>query len=124
MLVALLTDEGYTAECRTAATATEIRRAAPRFMILELPAIDPEPALQLLHRLRRHTVTRTLPILVSCTDQHLVEELAEQLRQLDCDTILKPFEIDALLAHVAQAFGTHRPSVAGDGFEQGQNIWT
>jgi CheY-like chemotaxis protein len=114
---ALMTDvligEGYRARCCPEDRVTRaIQREQPDLIILELRRADPNTTLLLLDQIRRHNTTRATPVLVSSTDARLLADLAEPLHQLNCRTLVKPFNIQQLLTQVIEALDS--PEEAGD----------
>lgn len=59
-----------------------------------------------LHRLRTHATTRHIPIVLCTTSVVEAMVFEPQLRNLNIRVILKPFEIEQLLADVAAALKT------------------
>lgn len=93
-------------------TAKAIRGARFSLVLLDLVPADAAPTLLLIEQLRQRSATRTLPILVSCTDARLLAELAVLLDRLGCGTTIKPFD-------VAQQLGYQPAGQAGQRFEHG-----
>lgn len=82
-------------------TADRICRARPDGVILTLPPIDAQRTMQLLSDLRRRDETWSVPILLTATNNRLLDELRPQFDQLRCATLLKPFELEVLMSWAA-----------------------
>lgn len=102
LLVEILKSEGYTpiSCCLECLNAARIADAHADLLILELGLGSPATMLQLLHKLRQHPSTQALPVIVNSTDDQLLAQLAEELRQLGCIGVAKPFDVDGLLTLV------------------------
>jgi DNA-binding response OmpR family regulator len=103
MMADVLAEEGYAVRCVNRLTPETVRREQADLVIVDLSVGNPDTTLLLLGQLRRDKATHNLPILISCTDPRLLDELAGPLRHLNCATLLKPFDIEQLLAYVAEA---------------------
>lgn len=102
-----LTSEGYSV-CAVAdgsVTLDVIGRLKPGLVILELERTRPDETLLLLDEIQSDDMIRETSVLVSSTDPILLRQLAEPLAYFGCSTVLKPFELDAFLRHVARALG-------------------
>jgi len=116
VMTEFLADQGYLAHCFPAdhRTIDSIRRTQPDLVILEMHPITPHRTLLLLDRLRRHEATRAIPVLVSSTDERLLDDLAMPLDHLNCITLSKPFDLDQLLICVTEAL--HRSHLSNGCF--------
>ena len=101
----VLTDEHYTVFCcqQQWATVDAIERLRPDLLILELHHVNLAAIFLLLHQLRQRSTTQAIPMLAISTDAPLLNRLAHPLGQFNCATLGKPFDLDQLLASVAQA---------------------
>jgi DNA-binding response OmpR family regulator len=101
----VLTDEHHTVFCcqQQWVTADAIEHLRPDLLILELHHINSAEIFQLLDQLRRRSTTQAIPMLATSTDTPLLNRLAYPLRQFNCATLGKPFDLDQLIASVAQA---------------------
>ncbi|HEU5102821.1 MAG TPA: hypothetical protein VFU22_27555 [Roseiflexaceae bacterium] len=102
LLVEVLKGEGYTPirSSRECLSVDCIIDARADLLILELGLGYPSTMLQLLRDLRRHPSTLVLPVIVDSTDDLLLAQLDEELRELGCVSVAKPFDIDILLSLV------------------------
>jgi DNA-binding response OmpR family regulator len=105
VMLEALSDEGYRVLCCPTdhKTIESIQRTRPDLVILELHPIAPYQTLLLLNWLRRRDRTHAIPVLISSTDEHLLDDLAAPLDQLNCATLSKPFDLDQLLMCVTEA---------------------
>jgi len=96
LMAELLKDEGLATLCYPTwlLSVACIEHAQADLLILELGPGDPRASLDLLGDLRRNRLTRTLPVIVDSTDERLLDRLAEQLRELGCILMAKPFALD------------------------------
>ena len=99
LLAEVLESEGYTPICHTeeCLSVTCITDARADLLILELGLGEPNGMLQLLHDLRQHPSTWALPVIVNSTDDQLLAELADELSDLSCAAVSKPFDLEVLL---------------------------
>jgi DNA-binding response OmpR family regulator len=114
LLAEIFKSEGYTPigcryECLNVASIAD---AQADLLILELGLGNPVDMLQLLRRLRQHPSTEMLPVIVNSTDEQLLAQLAEELRDLGCVGVAKPFDVDGLVTLVE--------AYLANGCEQGQ----
>lgn len=92
-----------------------VKRVGPDLVILDRMLEEGEGSgWRLLEELRRDPVTARLPVVVCTGATRRVAENEALLRTLDARVVLKPFDIDDLLAAVAQAWqvGEGRPEAA------------
>jgi DNA-binding response OmpR family regulator len=119
LLVEVLKSEGYTAlrysgECLSAAYIAEARAD---LLILDLEISDPDGALLLLRALRHQPNTWALPVIVNSTDDRLLGRLAEELRELNCTALSKPFDLGMLVSVVSASLDTGRERSRGSSAE-------
>jgi DNA-binding response OmpR family regulator len=102
LLVEILRGEGYTPICGNYEhlNTSCIADARADLLILELGVGNPLDLLQLLHDLRLHPSTVALPVIVNSTDDQLLARLDEELRELGCVAVAKPFDVDEFLTLV------------------------
>jgi CheY-like chemotaxis protein len=67
--------------------------------------VNPGRGWNILDALRLDPKMRHIPVILCATDMRLLEEKAELLRELHCQTLEKPFDIEMLLDKVAAAIG-------------------
>jgi hypothetical protein len=68
-------------------------------------ALNPGRGWSTLDALRLHPKTRDISVILRSTDMRLINEKADLLRELNCQTLEKPFDIETLLDKVAAAIG-------------------
>jgi CheY-like chemotaxis protein len=82
-----------------------IREERPALILLDISVSNPGHGWSILDVLRLHRETRAIPVIILSTEMQLIEEKAELLRSLNCQSLEKPFEVEALLDKVAAAIG-------------------
>jgi DNA-binding response OmpR family regulator len=102
-----LTDEGYqTLCCRSQLEAyAQVVLDRPALLIADLHLEQRASGLRLAKQLRQNARTRDLPILICSADQAFLRERMDQLQQLGCTVLEKPFDLEDLLATVAAGLG-------------------
>ncbi len=112
MIGTVLMDDGYTvlrwSEGKTA--YERIREHRPNLVILDLRMEHPQAGWIIIHMLRLDAQTVDLPVIVCSADSEYMRTHQELLRQKGCDVLLKPFEVDTLLAKVAGLLNVSRDS--------------
>jgi CheY-like chemotaxis protein len=110
MMEEVLLGEGYAVRrCSGAPDTIDVVEAAlPDMVIVDLLRGGAGETIAFLERLRLCPVTRDVAALATSTDARLLRDLSEPLRELGCDTLIKPFELDDFLALVAQCTCRHR----------------
>jgi CheY-like chemotaxis protein len=98
----LLTDEGYQVVLHIeGATAYQlIKQEMPDLVILDIRIEHPESGWVTLDLIRLDPATTRIPVLVCSADARQLREKADRLKQMRCDVIEKPFDLDDLLASV------------------------
>lgn len=74
--------------------------ARPDAAILNLPLIGPDSLFRLIMQLRTLDSIADLPILVTTTNNCLLDSLRLQFERMSCDVLLKPFDLHVLLSWV------------------------
>lgn len=103
----LLEDEGYrvTTDAFNVVAAdqklVDLRRAKPDVVILDFVIGGEQVGWQVLQLLKMDRETRHLPVIVCTGAVRQVEELQAHLAEMKVAVVLKPFDIDRLLAEVA-----------------------
>jgi CheY-like chemotaxis protein len=133
LFTVLLEDEGY--RVTTDGFSVEllpmlerIRLEKPELVILDFVISDEGKGWQFLQLLKMDRETRDIPVIVCTAAAKLVEELQMHLAQMGVGVVLKPFDIDHLLAEVRKVWeplspqsgartGAERPA-AGNGFTE------
>ena len=77
-------------------------KTRPNLLILELLPETLSHGLDVIEELRQRIDTASLPIIVSATNIHLLEQQSDLLRSFGCGVLIKPFEIDYLINVVRQ----------------------
>jgi DNA-binding response OmpR family regulator len=104
LLDALLTDEGYRViPCQHATQAHElIAREQPDLVMLDLRMAG-VAAWEVLDRLKADDATANIPVIVCSGAVDELQAAEPRLRALRCDILVKPFDIDDLVARVRRA---------------------
>lgn len=98
----ILQDEGYRVTIYSTALRDldKIREIAPDLLILDHLIGDEEYGWQLVQVIRLDRALQTLPIIVCTAAVAMVKELQGHLKAKQVTVVLKPFDIDDLLAAV------------------------
>ena len=101
----LLTMEGYqTVICREGDRAyASIKELQPDLVILDVRLDHAEQGWTILELLRLDPTTTRIPVIVCSADAQFLREKATGLRDMRCDTLEKPFDLDMLLEKVVRA---------------------
>lgn len=100
----LLAYEGYQViACRTSEGAGElISHTQPALVMLDLWLEHPHAGELVLARLHHDPTTHDIPVIICLEDQRYVEPIEALLRETRCAMVFKPFDIDVLLAMIAE----------------------
>jgi CheY-like chemotaxis protein len=116
----LLEEEGYAVSLDdfssfdAGAKLADVQRLAPDAVVLDFLVGGEALGWQLLQLLRLDPATRGIPIVVCTAAVRQVEELGAHLRTMGVEVVLKPFEIEHLLAALARALHpAGRPDTPG-----------
>ena len=103
----LLNDEGYTqVQCLRGLEVFDIvRQEQPTLVILDINSARPGDDWRILDLLRLHPATTNIPVIVCSTDPYILREKAAWLAEMRCDTLEKPFDLDALLTKIRVVLG-------------------
>lgn len=103
----LLIEEGYTqVQCMRGLEVFDVvRQEQPNLVILDINSAHPGEGWHLLDLLRLHPSTTHIPVIVCSTDPYILREKAAWLAEMRCDTLEKPFDLDALLAKIGAVLG-------------------
>ena len=85
-----------------------VKADRPDLLVLDFLIQDEGKGLQFLQMLRMDRETRDIPVVV-CTAAKLVEELQMHLDAMGVGVVLKPFDIDHLLAQIDKMWAAHHP---------------
>jgi CheY-like chemotaxis protein len=107
LIAELLTDAGYPKVVWHVGQGAfhRIRDEQPALVLLDINLVNPGRGWSTLDALRLHPKTRHIPVILCATDMHLLDAKADLLRELNCQTLEKPFELETLLDKVAAAIG-------------------
>ena len=103
LIAELLASVGFVPLCCStwAISVACIEQAQAQLLVLDLDMGDPNSMLALLGELRQNMPTRALQVIVVSTDDRLLEQIAEPLRELSCVALAKPFELDDFFSSVS-----------------------
>jgi CheY-like chemotaxis protein len=103
----LLIEEGYPrVHClRGLAVFDVICQEQPTLVILDINSAHPDEGWSLLDLVRLHPSTSHIPLIICSTDPYILRERAAWLAEMRCDTLEKPFDLDALLDKVRAVLG-------------------
>src|SRR5215213_11987808 len=96
LIAELLVDAGYSKAVWHVGKGAfhRIRDEQPDLVLLDINLVNPARGWSTLDALRLHPKTRHIPVVVCSTDMHMINEKAEMLRALNCQTLEKPFELE------------------------------
>ncbi len=106
----ILSDEGYHVvgdvfPINPTAKLAEIKAERPHLVILDL-IIGGEPlGFQFLQMLKMDRATHQIPVILCTAAHRLAAEMEAHLLEMGVVVVLKPFDLDALLAEVSQRVG-------------------
>jgi len=114
LFTALLEDEGYrvTTDGFTIEMVELLRRVKadrPDLLVLDFLSQDEGKGWQFLQMLRMGRETRDIPVVVCTAAVKLVEDLQPHLDAMGVGVVLKPFDIDHLLAEIDKMWRTQDP---------------
>ncbi|HEV2128998.1 MAG TPA: response regulator [Thermomicrobiales bacterium] len=115
----LLEDEGYRVSLSSFAVndLDEVVALAPDLVILDFIIGGEEQGWQMLQKMRMDRRTARVPIIVCSAARNLVREIEGHLFAKNIGIVLKPFDIDELVAEVRRRLerdDTSQPHVATD----------
>ena len=104
LIASILSDEGYRViPCQQAALAHAlIARERPDLVMLDLRMAGVEEW-EVLDALKGDEATAAIPVIVCSGAVDELQAAEPRLRALGCDILLKPFDIDDLIARVERA---------------------
>jgi CheY-like chemotaxis protein len=114
LFTALLEDEGYrvTTDGFSIEMVDLLRRVKadrPDLLVLDFLIQDEGKGWQFLQMLRMDRETRDIPVVVCTAAVKLVEDLQTHLDAMGVGVVLKPFDIDHLLAEIDKMWAAHDP---------------
>ena len=103
----LLEEEGYRVlPLNEAGQAYQmLKRHRPELVILDIRLGNPDAGWLVLEALRLDPATTNIPVIVCSADLRALQERQEKLRQVRCECLAKPFDLDLLLTKVQQVLG-------------------
>jgi DNA-binding response OmpR family regulator len=103
----LLTGEGYEVSLYSYGVhdMKEVERVAPDLIIIDYLIGDERTGWQMLQKLKMTRGTAAIPIIVCTAALNQVKEIEGWLTQKRITVVLKPFDVDDLLAAVQRALG-------------------
>jgi two-component system, OmpR family, response regulator VanR len=111
---ALLEDEGY--RVSTDGFGVEmlemlgrVKADQPDLIVLDFIVLDEGKGWQFLQMLKMDRDTRDIPVIACTAAVRLVEELQTHLDDMGVAVVLKPFDIDHVLAEIAQQLAVAVP---------------
>lgn len=108
IIAEVLKDERYgvTASNYVPEIFTQIALLSPDLIIVDL-TITENAGWELLEKLELETLTRRIPVIVTSTNHHLLERaLANKERYGFDNYLVKPFDLDVLLAAIEELVGS------------------
>ena len=107
MMEQLLEEEGYRVLPMNEAghAYPRIKRHRPELVILDVRLGDPDAGWRVLEALRLDPTVRNIPVIVCSADLRALLEREEYLRQMGCECLPKPFDLDQLLAKMEKILG-------------------
>lgn len=102
MMADILEDEGYDALImeESGAAFEVIKQRMPALVVIEMLLTDPERGWMVLNKMRLDPRTTIIPVIVASTATDLIQRNEKHLREKRCDILLKPFDLEELLAMV------------------------
>ena len=103
----LLSEEGYHSyiEKEGDKAYASIKKYKPELVILDIRLNDPEAGFKVIELLRIDPATTQIPIIICSTATNIIRDSEARLREKRCDILMKPFQIEELLAKVAAIIG-------------------
>jgi CheY-like chemotaxis protein len=105
LFVSLLEEEGYRVttdgfSVEMSEMLTRVKADLPDLIVLDFVILDEGKGWQFLQLLKMERETRDIPVIVCTAAAKLVEDLQVHLDDMAVGVILKPFDIDNLLAKI------------------------
>ena len=111
----ILEGEGHRVTMRSdPLTLADIKRVKPDLVILDHMLADGAGSgWELLRQIRHDPETNGLPVVVCTGAVHQVREHGDELERLDAQVVLKPFDIEQLIAAIHHFWPTGEPALPG-----------
>lgn len=100
-----LLDQGYEVTTVDQFAMPVIAEQPPHLILLNLSFDEPTYTLALLNVLNHSAATRSIPVVVSTTEQRLLNKHKAPIEQLGYATMLLPCDLEQLYATVAEHIG-------------------
>jgi CheY-like chemotaxis protein len=110
----LLEDEGYRVttddfSVDMLAMLDRVKAERPDLIVLDFIVVDEGKGWQFLQMLKMDRATRDIPVIVCTAAAKLVAELQAHLDVMGVAVVLKPFDIDIILAEIARKLNSPAP---------------
>ena len=107
----VLTEAGYRIVAETTASAASalVLRERPALVILDFWMAGQGAGLSALRLIREQPETAATAVLICSGDRAALHDYADDWRALGCETLTKPFDLDAMLAQVSRLVGSETP---------------
>jgi CheY-like chemotaxis protein len=107
MICELLEDAGYRSYAHKDSEDAyqRLKQDRPDLLVLDIRLSNAEAGWSILELLKLAPDTKDIPVIVCSTDAVQLREKAPRLRELNCVTLEKPFDLDELLRLVAVGIG-------------------
>jgi CheY-like chemotaxis protein len=114
LFTALLTDENYRVSTdvfsiEMDAMLARVKADPPDLIVLDFIILDESKGWQFLEVLKLDPATRDIPVIACTAAVKMVEELQPHLDRMQVAVVLKPFDIDQLLAKITQVWARDVP---------------
>ena len=83
----------------------KIKRQRPELVILDVRLGTPDTGWLVLETLRLDPTLRNIPVIICSADLRALLEREEYLRQMGCECLPKPFDLDQLLTKMEKILG-------------------
>lgn len=112
---ALLEDEGYRVttdgfSIELMEMLERVKAEPPDLIVLDFIVLDEGKGWQFLQMLKMDRGTRDIPVVACTAAARMVEELQVHLDEMGVKVVLKPFDIDNLLAEIQKLLPTPLPA--------------
>ena len=112
---ALLEDEGYRVttdgfSIELMEMLERVKAEPPDLIVLDFILLDEGKGWQFLQMLKMDRGTRDIPVVACTAAARMVEELQVHLDEMGVKVVLKPFDIDNLLAEIQKLLPTPLPA--------------
>jgi DNA-binding response OmpR family regulator len=118
----ILADEGYrvTVQAMVCEEIDEVIQVAPDLIVLDLMFGGQLTGIVFLQRLKAIPATKAIPVLTCTAASVMNDEIERQLKEWECDSITKPFDLDVLIAAVEKCL--RRTEILNRGYADSPKI--